>query len=260
MKQTLKIVKIGGNIIEDKQLLEAFIKDFAKLKGPKILVHGGGKSATKLAHKLGLKPTIYQGRRITDKANLEVAVMVYAGLINKNIVAALQAHNCNAMGLTGADANVILAAKRPVKHVDYGFVGDIINVNAKNIKLFLEKDLTPVFCAISHNNQGQLLNTNADTIASETASALSDFYQVELQYIFELKGVLSDINDKNSVIEKINLKDYEKLLDTQKISEGMLPKLHNCFRALEKGVYQVKIGNASIVADAKNIHTTLSLK
>jgi len=260
MKQKLKIVKIGGNIIEDKQLLKAFIKDFAALKGPKILVHGGGKSATKLAHKLGLKPTIYQGRRITDKANLEVAVMVYAGLINKNIVAALQAHNCNAMGLTGADANVILAAKRPVKHVDYGFVGDIINVNAKNIKLFLENGLTPVFCAISHNNQGQLLNTNADTIASDIASALSDFYQVELQYIFELKGVLSDSNDKNSVIKKINLKDYEKLLDTQKISEGMLPKLHNCFRALEKGVYQVKIGDASLVSHTDSLHTTLSLK
>jgi len=260
MKQTLKIVKIGGNIIEDKFLLETFLKDFAALKGPKILVHGGGKSATKLANKLGLKPTMYKGRRLTDKANLDVAVMVYAGLINKNIVAHLQACNSPSVGLTGADANVILAAKRPVKHIDYGFVGDIININAKNIKLFLDNGLTPVFCAISHNNKGQLLNTNADTIAAEMAAALSDFYQVELDYIFELKGVLSDINNKVSVITEINLKDYEKLLDNAKISEGMLPKLHNCFRALEKGVYQVKIGDASLVSHTESLHTTLSLK
>jgi acetylglutamate kinase len=260
MKQTLKIVKIGGNIIENKSVLEDFLKDFAAIKDLKILVHGGGKSATKLAHKLGLKPAIYQGRRITDKDNLDVAVMVYAGLINTNIVAQLQANTCPSIGLSGADANVILAAKRPVKHVDYGFVGDIINVNAKNIKLFLDNGLTPVFCALSHNNQGQLLNTNADTIASEIASALSDFYRVELNYIFELKGVLSDINNKASVIKNINLKNYESLLDDAKISEGMLPKLHNCFKALEKGVYQVKIGDASLVTQTESLHTTLSLK
>lgn len=260
MKQTLKIVKIGGNIIENELELSAFLNDFALLEEPKILVHGGGKSATKLAIKLGLKPTMYKGRRLTDKDNLDVAVMVYAGLINKNIVAHLQACNTLSVGLTGADANVVLAAKRPVKHVDYGFVGDIINVNAKNIKLFLDNGLTPVFCAISHNNKGQLLNTNADTIAAEMAAALSDLYQVELHYIFELKGVLSDINDKNSVIENINLKTYEKLLDAAKISEGMLPKLYNCFRALDKGVYQVKIGDASLVSATQNSHTTLSLK
>jgi len=260
MKQTLKIVKIGGNIIENESQLGTFLNDFALLKEPKILVHGGGKSATKLAHKLGLKPAIYQGRRITDKDNLDVAVMVYAGLINTNIVAQLQANNCQSIGLSGADANVILAAKRPVKHVDFGFVGDIINVNAKNIKLFLDNDLTPVFCALSHNNQGQLLNTNADTIASEIASALSDYYKVELNYIFELKGVLSDINNKASVIKNINLKSYESLLDDAKISEGMLPKLHNCFKALEKGVYQVKVGDASLVSHTESLHTTLSLK
>lgn len=260
MKKTLKIVKIGGNIIEDENLLEIFLKDFAQLKAPKILVHGGGKSATKLAHKLGLKSTIYNGRRITDKANLEVAVMVYAGLVNKNIVTDLQAYNCNAIGLTGADANVILADKRPIKLVDYGFVGDIINVNVKLIKLFLDNGLTPVFCAVSHNNKGQLLNTNADTIASEIASALSDLYQVELNYIFELKGVLSDIKDKNSVIKNINLKTYETLIDDAKIADGMLPKLQNCFNALNKGVNQVKIGDASLVAKAQNVHTTLSLK
>ncbi len=260
MKKILKIVKIGGNIIEDDNKLASFLKDFADLKIPKILIHGGGKSATNLAHKLGLKPAMHKGRRITDKANLEVAVMVYAGLINKNIVAQLQAYSCNALGFTGADANIILAAKRPVKLVDYGFVGDIINVNAKTIKLFLENGLTPVFCAISHNNQGQLLNTNADTIASEIASALSDLYQVELNYIFELKGVLKDIDNKDSVIENINLKKYKDLLDDAKITDGMLPKLHNCFEALNKGVYQVKIGNAFLVAKKQNLHTTLSLK
>jgi len=260
MKEKLKIVKIGGNIIEDETLLKTFLKDFALLEKPKILVHGGGRSATKLANKLGLEPTMYKGRRLTDKDNLDVAVMVYAGLINTNIVAYLQACNTPSVGLTGADANVVLAAKRPVMHIDYGFVGDIINVNAKNIKVFLDNGLTPVLCAISHNNKGQLLNTNADTIAAEVAAALSDFYQVELHYIFELKGVLSDINDKNSVIENINLKTYEKLLDAAKISEGMLPKLHNCFRALERGVCQVKIGDASLVSDVQNLHTTLSLK
>ena len=260
MKQTLKIVKIGGNIIENESQLSTFLNDFALLEAPKILVHGGGKSATKLANKLGLKPTMYKGRRLTDKDNLDVAVMVYAGLINKNIVAHLQACNTLSVGLTGADANVVLAAKRPVKHIDYGFVGDIINVNAKNIKLFLDNGLTPIFCAISHNNKGQLLNTNADTIAAEMAAALSDFYQVELDYIFELKGVLNDINNKASVITEINLKDYEKLLDDAKISEGMLPKLHNCFRALEKGVYQVKIGDASLVSHTDSLHTTLSLE
>jgi len=223
-------------------------------------VHGGGKLATKLASKLGLKPTMYKGRRLTDKANLDVAVMVYAGLINKNIVAHLQACNTLSVGLTGADANIILAAKRPVKHIDYGFVGDIININAKNIKFFLDNGVTRVFCAISHYNKGQLLNTNADTIAAEMAAALSDFYQVELDYIFELKGVLNDIDNKASVITEINLKDYEKLLDAAKISEGMLPKLHNCFRALEKGVYRVKIGDASLVSHIESLHTTLSLK
>lgn len=260
MKETLKIVKIGGNIIEDKQILESFLKDFARLKGPKLLVHGGGKSATKLAAKLNLKPTLYKGRRITDKDNLDVAIMVYAGLINKNIVAQLQANACESLGLSGADANTVLATKRPVKEVDFGFVGDIISVNAQNIKLFLDNNISPVFCALSHNKQGQLLNTNADTIASEIAIALSAFYTVELNYIFELKGVLSDINDKESVITKINLKDYTKLLDAAKISEGMLPKLHNCFRALEKGVYQVKIGDKSLVSQSDNLHTTLSLK
>ncbi|MCF6213012.1 MAG: acetylglutamate kinase [Flavobacteriaceae bacterium] len=260
MKQTLKIVKIGGNIIEDKQQLSLFLKNFAAIKEPKILVHGGGKSATKLANSLGLKPKMVDGRRVTDKENLDIAVMVYAGLINKNIVTKLQANSCNAIGFTGADANLILSGKRLVKNVDYGFVGDIVNVNGKTIKLFIYNDITPVFCAITHDKSGQLLNTNADTIASEIAIAMSAFFEVELNYVFELKGVLSAIENKDSVIPKINIKKYEQLVDDGIISEGMLPKIHNCFRALEKGVGKVKIGDASLIANTENLHTTLSLK
>ncbi|NQW35955.1 MAG: acetylglutamate kinase [Flavobacteriales bacterium] len=260
MKSKLKIVKIGGNIIEDPQQLGAFLKDFAAIDGMKILVHGGGKSATEMANRLGLKPKMVEGRRVTDIENLDIAVMVYAGLINKNIVTKLQVNSCNAIGFTGADANLILSGKRPVKYVDYGFVGDIVNVNRKTIKLFLDNKMTPVFCAITHDKSGQLLNTNADTIASEIAIAMSDFFEVELNYIFELKGVLENIENKASVISHINTKKYEQLIDDGIISKGMLPKLHNCFRALEKGVQEVKIGDVSLIADANNLHTTLSLK
>lgn len=259
-KQLLKIVKIGGNIINDETSLQSFLKDFAALDAPKILVHGGGKRATELSEAMGLQPKMVAGRRVTDEATLEVVTMVYAGLLNKKITAQLQKFNCNALGLSGADANCILAHKRIVSEVDYGFAGDVDAINAEFIKLLLQNKITPVFCAITHDKNGQLLNTNADTIASEMAIAMSDFYEVELNYIFELKGVLSTISDKNSVIQHINLKKYERLVEAKIISEGMIPKLHNCFNALKKGVQKVNIGDASLIQKTTILFTELSLK
>lgn len=259
-KQKLQIVKIGGNIINNEVALTSFLEDFSKLEGLKIVVHGGGNRATELASAMGLKPKMINGRRVTDKANLEIVTMVYAGLLNKKITAQLQQNKCNAIGLSGADANCILAHKRIVGDIDYGFAGDIDLVNSTTIQLFLQNNITPVFCAITHDKNGQLLNTNADTIASEVAIAMSDLYDTELNYVFELKGVLSTIEDKNSVISHINLNVYKQLIDDGIISEGMIPKLHNCFNALKKGVKKVKIGDTSIIKNTTNLYTTLSLK
>lgn len=259
MQNKLLIAKIGGNIIEDQTALETFIKDFAAMKGPKILVHGGGKSATQLAAKLGVKTEMIDGRRITSEENLKIAVMTYAGWINKSIVAGLQKYNCNALGLSGADGNVIQAIKRPVRFVDYGYVGDITKVNAQFLNQLLSIGITPVFSAVSHDENGQLLNTNADTIASTIARAMGDTYEVSLFYCFELKGVLQDIKDKDSVIEHIDLKTYGRLRDNNVISEGMLPKLHNCFEALQDKVAKVHIGNAEFIKNENVKHTTLSL-
>ncbi len=258
-RQSLKIVKIGGNIINDEVALHSFLKDFADLDSPKILVHGGGKRATEISEAMGLQPKMISGRRVTDEATLEVVTMVYAGLLNKKITAQLQKLNCNALGLSGADANCILAHKRIVAEVDYGFAGDVDAINSGFIKVLLQNKVTPVFCAITHDKNGQLLNTNADTIASEMAIAMSDFYEVELNYIFELKGVLENIADKNSVIQHINLNKYEQLIEEGIISEGMIPKLHNCFNALKKGVKKVNIGDASLIQKTNNLHTTLTI-
>ncbi len=260
VKQILHIVKIGGNVINNKGALTSFLKDFSELEGFKILVHGGGKRATEIASEMGLKPKMIQGRRVTDEANLEVVTMVYAGLLNKNIAAQLQQNNCNALGLSGADANCMLAHKRIVKEIDYGFAGDIDTVNYQIINVFLQNKITPVFCAITHDKKGQLLNTNADTIASEVAIAMSKFFNVELNYVFELKGVLETIEDKNSVIKDINLNKYEQLVEQGIISDGMIPKLHNCFNALKKGVQKVKIGDDSLIKGTDKLYTTLSLK
>lgn len=256
----LNIIKIGGNIINDEVALISFLKDFAALESPKILVHGGGKKATELSESLGLNPKMVEGRRVTDEATLELVTMVYAGLLNKKITAQLQKLNCNAMGLSGADANCILSHKRIVETVDYGFVGDIDSVNAQTINMFLQNNITPVFCAITHDKNGQLLNTNADTIASELAVAMSNYYEVELNFIFELKGVLLDIEDKNSVIQHINFEKYEQLVEAKIISDGMIPKLHNCFKALKKGVQKVNIGDASLIKKTANLHTTLTIE
>lgn len=258
-KQSLHIIKIGGNIINNEELLSSVLKDFADLDTLKILVHGGGKKATELANSIGLEPKMIGGRRITDEANLEIVTMVYAGLLNKNITAQLQQNNCNALGLSGADANCILAHKRIVKDIDYGFAGDIDAVNSSAINVFLQNDMTPVFCAISHDKNGQLLNTNADTIASELAIGLSELYDVSLIYTFEKNGVLLSVENENSVIENIDSKSYEKLKSENIIADGMLPKMENCFNALQKGVSKVIIGNPTVINNPNQQFTTLTI-
>lgn len=259
MKQKLSIVKIGGNVIENEIELDQFLLNFSKMAAPKILVHGGGKLATKLATKLGIESKMTSGRRITDGKSLEIITMVYGGLTNKNIVAKLQALGTNALGLSGADGNTIQAHKRPVKEVDFGFVGDIDGINSELIDTLVGANLTPVFCAISHNGKGQLLNTNADTIASELAIGMSPKYDTTLYYCFEKKGVLRDISDEDSVIENIDTKEYKNLLDNNSIADGMLPKMENCFHALQQSVSKVCIGDISMLESDSNLFTTLTL-
>ncbi|MGX5688926.1 acetylglutamate kinase [Arcticibacter tournemirensis] len=242
----LYVIKIGGNVIDNSENLHYFLNDFASLKGYKVLVHGGGKIATDLSHTLGVEPKMVEGRRITDIETLRVVTMVYAGLINKNIVAQLQRYQCNAIGLTGADANLIRATKRPVKEIDYGFVGDLseASVEKSTLSKLLETGLIPVFPAITHDGEGQLLNTNADTIASAIAVALSGLYRVSLVYCFEKKGVLRDVDDEASVISSISSSGFETLKADGIIAGGMLPKLHNAFQAIKSGVNEVYIGKS----------------
>ena len=259
-KNTLKIIKIGGNVIDDAQALSSFLYIFSLIEGPKILVHGGGKSATALAEQTGLEVKMIDGRRITDAATLELITMVYAGKINKTIIAQLQALDCNAVGFTGADGNTITSEKRPVSTIDYGFVGDVKLVETSTLELLLNNNISPVFCAITHDKNGQLLNTNADTIASELAIAFAVQFEVELYYCFEKKGVLKDINDDNSVIQTITKSSYKKLLDAQLIFSGMLPKLNNCFHALDHEVSKVCIGTPEMLLDSKAIFTTLTIQ
>lgn len=241
--KSLKIIKIGGNIINNKMLLNEFLDDFAKLDSPKLLVHGGGKSASELSIKMGIEPKMINGRRITDDETLDIITMVYGGKINKNIVAQLQARNANSVGFSGADGNSIVAIKRPVTNIDYGFAGDVTHVNTQTINVLLQNDISPIFCAITHNKNGQLLNTNADTIASELAIALSKDYKVSLYYCFEKNGVLKNIEDDDSVIEHINNQKFEQLKKEGIIHDGMLPKIHNCLQSIQKGVATVHIGN-----------------
>jgi acetylglutamate kinase len=258
-KKTLTIVKIGGNIIDNPAELKHFLSDFSKIEGHKLLVHGGGKSATKMAESIGLKPQLIDGRRITDAPMLDVAVMVYAGEINKNIVAQLQANKTNAIGFSGADGNLIQSDKRNHPTIDYGFVGDVKKVNASLLEILISNGITPVFCAITHDGNAQLLNTNADTIASELSIALSAIYNVTLNYCFEKKGVLTDVDDENSVIQNINLELYNKLKAEKAIHSGMIPKLDNCFNSLSKGVQNIKIGHHEMLKNEANLHTKITL-
>lgn len=249
----LFIIKIGGNIIDDEKNLSSFLKDFSAIQGNKILVHGGGKLATKMAEQMNIPQQVIDGRRITDAETLKIVTMVYAGYINKNIVAKLQMNNCNAIGLCGADGDAIQAHKRTTPFPqdasqgaggDYGFVGDVDGINADLFSSLLEKNLTPVFAPITHNHQGQLLNTNADTIAQELAKGLSNYFEVSLIYCFEKSGVLLDANDDSTVIPVLNPVSYKKLKTEEKIFAGMIPKLDNAFAALDNGVKKVIIGKA----------------
>ena len=242
--ETLYVVKIGGNIIDNEAKLAEFLQSFAALPGKKILVHGGGKLATQLAEKMGVEQTMIDGRRITDAETLKIVTMVYAGDINKRVVASLQSHGCNAIGLTGADGNAILAHKREKGGIDYGFAGDVDAVNAELLHALLSLNMAVVLAPITHNGKGQLLNTNADTIAQETAKGLSSHYNVQLIYSFEKSGVLLDANDDSTVIARIHPAYYEALKAEQKIFAGMIPKLDNAFAAIRSGVEKVIIGKA----------------
>lgn len=248
----LLVTKIGGNIIDDEKKLPSFLSAYASIEGSKILVHGGGKLATQLATQLGVEQQLIDGRRITDAETLKLVTMVYAGYINKNIVAQLQSHNCNAIGLTGADGNLLQAHKRlpnpPLGGgdggIDYGFVGDIDTVNTTLLKDLLEKNTTIVIAPITHNKEGQLLNTNADTIAQEIAKAMSKTYNVTLIYSFEKSGVLQNADDDSTLIKQINRESYEELKQRKVIFAGMIPKLDNAFTALQSGIKKVIIGKA----------------
>lgn len=247
MKEKLTLIKVGGKIVEEEATLQALLSDFAAIEGRKVLVHGGGRSATKLATRLGIESQMVNGRRITDAETLKIVTMVYGGLVNKNIVARLQACGVNALGLTGADMDVIRSVKRPVKDVDYGFVGDVERVDATLLGDLIAKGVVPVMAPLTHDGCGNMLNTNADTIAGETAKALAQLFDVTLVYCFEKRGVLRDENDDDSVIPQITRADFEQLVADGVVQGGMIPKLENAFEALRAGVSQVIITQASAI-------------
>ena len=248
MKQKITVVKVGGAIVEDPQILDQLLQNFAAIEGPKVLVHGGGRRATKVATSLGIESKMVNGRRITDAEMLEVVTMVYGGLVNKNIIAQLQSKGVNALGLTGADMDIIHSHKRPQKNgVDYGFVGDVEHVNGFALRNIIEQGITPVMAPLTHDGKGNMLNTNADTIASETAKALARFYDVTLIYSFEKKGVLSNPEDDESVIPTITRQDFEQYVANGTVAGGMIPKLENALAAVDSGVSQVIITLASAI-------------
>ncbi|WP_196885392.1 acetylglutamate kinase [Aureivirga sp. CE67] len=255
----LKIVKIGGNIINNEVLLDTFLQDFSAIDEPKILIHGGGNIATKMNESLGYETKMFQGRRITSEENLEVVTMTYAGLINKKIVAKLQSFGCNSLGLSGADGKSVLSKKREKTPIDFGWVGDVEQINSDLISVLLEQKITPVFCAISYDANGFLLNTNADTIASEIAIGMNEKYESELYYCFEKKGVLKNVEDENSFFKTLDKKTFQDLKNKQIIHNGMLPKLENCFQALEQNVQKVCVGNIDLVKFNSNEFTSIIL-
>ena len=239
----LTLVKVGGKVVEEAASLHDFLIRFSKIEGLKVLIHGGGRSATAMASRLGLEAKMVDGRRITDQAMLEVVTMVYGGLVNKNIVAALQSMGINAIGLTGADLNYMQSVKRPVREIDYGFVGDVTSVRPDEINLLINQGVVPVLAPLTHNCKGQLLNTNADTIAAEAAVAFSRHYETELVYCFEKPGVLRNAEDDNSVISSLNYEEFKNLQTGGAIHTGMIPKLDNSFDAIKRGVSQIRITN-----------------
>lgn len=257
--EKLTIVKVGGGILEDQPQLNVLVRNFAQIKGKKILVHGGGKKATQMAERLGVENQMIDGRRLTSTEMLEVVLMVYGGLVNKQVVAQLQAQNCQAIGITGADANTILAEKRPVREIDYGWVGDVKSINIPVLENMFNQGLVPVIAPLTHDGQGNLYNTNADTMASVIAGALGKIYQVSLWYCFEKPGVLKNASDDDSVIEKLYYSLFQTYQQSGIITDGMIPKLDNGFQALKQGAHEVVIGAAEALAKERFTGTQLTL-
>ena len=253
-KEKLYVIKIGGNVIDDSVQLDSFLKKFANIHSKKILVHGGGKIATTIGDKLGIQSKYIDGRRITDDETIDLVTMVYGGLVNRKIVAKLQSMHCNAIGITGADADLLPAKKRPVKEIDYGWVGDVNadEINSKTWQLFLENGLTPVAAPLTHDSNGHILNTNSDTIASVIAVNLSAHYDVTLVYCFEKNGVLFNVEDDNSVVKHLDPNRYQQLKDGNSLLAGILPKIDNAFDAINKGVKEVLIGNSDHLSSLVN--------
>jgi acetylglutamate kinase len=247
----LTIIKVGGKVVENPDSLDLLLDQFKRISGYKMLVHGGGSTATIVAEKLGIPTQMIDGRRITDKATLDVVTMVYGGLVNKKIVAGLQARNCNALGLTGADLSLVRARKRPVQTIDYGFVGDVEEVNSRELRLLLAENVVPVVAPITHDGKGTLLNTNADTMAAEIAADLAAFFNVFLFYCFDKKGVLSNPDDENSVIFEMDYTEFEAYKTQGTVNSGMIPKLENAFQAKKRGVKEVLITNAENIANGR---------
>ena len=252
----LTIIKVGGKVVEEPESLNALLDQFHKISGNKLLVHGGGRTATEIAKRLDIETKMVDGRRITDADMLEVVTMVYGGLVNKKIVAELQARDMNAVGLTGADLGLIKAHKRPVQDIDYGFVGDVDDVNARELRMLIDENVIPVVAPLTHDAKGQLLNTNADTIASELAIELSNYFKVYLFYCFEKRGVLTDPNDETSVIYDLDYKLFDQYKNEGVISDGMIPKLDNGFRAKAKGVQEILITNPENIATGRGTRLT----
>lgn len=253
-KKKITVIKVGGKIVEEPTSLADLLNRFAAIEGAKVLIHGGGRSATKIAERLGIESRMVDGRRITDADTLQVVTMVYGGLVNKNIVAGLQARGVNALGLTGADCNIIRAHKRPVKEVDYGFVGDVDYADGEMLCKLIEQGIVPIVAPLTHDGKGNMLNTNADTMAAETAKGLARFYDVTLTYCFEFPGVMRNPDDPDSLIPTIDRESYKQLLADGIVSGGMIPKIDNAYNAIDNGVSQVIITRADAIDGKSGTH------
>ena len=259
MKNNLIIIKVGGGILNDNRLFKNFLENFSKIKETKILIHGGGTIASNYMKRLGIPTKLINGRRITDEKTLDVAIMSYAGLINKKIISILQKFNCKSLGLSGVDCNLIRAKRREVKEIDFGFVGDIQEINTDFLEELIKLNITPVICSLSHDGNGQILNTNADTIASRLAIDLSNKFNVTLKYCLDSDGVLTDKYNPKSLKKTINLKEYKDLVKQNIITDGMIPKIENCFIAMKKGVKNIFIGDHNMIKN-ENHCTKLTIE
>ena len=255
-REKITVIKVGGKIVEEQSSLGNLLDRFTAIEGKKVLIHGGGRSATQMAERLGIESRMVAGRRITDEATLQVVTMVYGGLVNKNIVAQLQARGANALGLTGADCNIIKAHKRPVKEIDYGFVGDVEHTDGGMLSKLIEQGIVPVVAPLTHDGMGNMLNTNADTMAAETAKALSAHYDVTLMYCFEFPGVMRDPDDADSVIASITPDTFKELVAAGTVSGGMIPKIENALNAIANGVTKVIITKADAIDGTEGTHIT----